>query len=468
MTNGEDFELSQGEKQGWAVDDVEQVRADFPLIQQAGTGQANCGLHATPENEGLVYLDNAATMQRPEPVIQAVRRWGLVENANPLRGLYDLSVGATKKLARARRVVANFMGASEVREVIFTRGTTEGLNLVAMMLSGAGRSGEGVGEMGQNSGMVSEAGRGLKISSDDEIVVEVGAHHSNLLPWLELARRTGARLKVAKCGMDGVLKERGLAEILTPNTKVVALSAMSNVTGAMAEVGRLVKVAHEVGAIVVVDAAQAVAHMKIDVREWGADLVAWSGHKIGAPMGVGVLWGRYEILEQLRPVMLGGEMVEGVSLPGGLVERGRQVVEVNLAEIPQRFEAGTLNMDGVVGLMVAIEYWERIGNEKIWERTQNLTSYVEEKLTEVDGVQVLAAENGIISFKIEGVHPHDVAEILSGEGIAVRAGYHCAQPLLEYLGWGPVVRASLAMYNTEEEIDKMVEVVGAVRKKMGL
>ena len=408
--------------------EVERVRKDFPLIQRAGAGQASCGLHAVPENEGLIYFDSAATMQRPEEVIQAVRRWQTAENANPLRGMYDLSTRATEKLAEARRMVTKFIGAKSEKEVFFTSGATMGLNLVAWMMMNY-------------------------LSSDDEVLVESSAHSSNLLPWMELHRRMGVGIRTIQDIKTGATTEEDLAKLLTPNTRIVALSAMSNVTGAKPEVKKLVEMAHKVGALVVIDAAQAVAHERIRVRDWDADIVVWSGHKIGAPMGVGVVYGKIKLLKGLTPIIMGGGMMEETGF------------SMKMAEAPQRFEAGTLNMDGIVGLMAAIGYWERIGWKASCEYVRTLTDYAREKMEPL--VKILGAENGVISFNVPEIHAHDTAEILAGEGIAVRAGYHCAQLFLELNDWGPVVRVSLAPYNTEAEVDKMVEVLATVRERMG-
>lgn len=395
---------------------IKELRKDFPLI----------------EKTGVIYLDNAATMQKLRAVLDAMRHYNEEENANALRGLHDLSVRATKRLAETRQKVKDWLGAGEEGEIILTRNATEGLNLVA---------------------------RGWHLNPEDEVVVGLGEHHSNLLPWVKTVERQGAKLKLAKVTEEGVLTLEQLRKLLTKQTKVVALSAMSNVTGRRAEVEELIRLAKTVRAMVVVDAAQAVAHERWRVGE--ADFVVFSGHKIGAPMGVGVLYGLKRWLKIMEPMNYGGEMVTAVE------ERDGEIV-AEWAELPAKFEAGTINVEGAVGLSAALDYWQKQNAEELYRYVEELTEYARRKITEIPKLKLLSAERGIISFKIEGVHAHDVAEILNREGIAVRAGYHCAQPFLEGIGFGVCVRASLGIYNTRTEIEKMIEVLSEVRMKMGL
>lgn len=393
-------------------------REDFPLIMK---------------REDLAYFDNAATMQKPRRVIEAVREFYEVNNANPLRGLYDLSVEATRMVSEAREAVAKFIGAEDAQEVIFTSGATEGLNMAAEWVAGG------------------------------EIVVGLGEHHANLLPWAVVAKRTGAKLRLAKCLRDGTIDKNDFKAKLSAKTKVVAVGLVGNVLGGENDVKRLFREVRKVSsdALCVVDAAQAVAHRRVDVRDLGADVLAFSGHKIGAPMGIGVLYGKRELLEKVEPVKVGGEMVERVS-----VENGK--VDVKYAEVPQRFEGGTLNVGGIIGLGAAIEYLESVGMEKIERYERELLEYATERLAAIREVEVYGAGKGMIALNVAGVHAHDTAAILNEEGIAVRAGWHCAQPLLKHLGIGPVVRVSMSFYNTKEEIDKLVRALSTVAEKMGM
>ena len=386
--------------------EIERLRADFPLIKRGE----------------VIYFDNAATMQKPSQVIERVREFYEKENANPLRGLYDLSVQAGEKVAEVREKVAKFMGAERTEEIVFTRSATEAINMTARML-------------------------GRKLAMDDEIICSLKAHHSNFLPWVELHREQ-------RIGLSFAAEETELK--YTPNTKAVVLPGMSNVTGTEAVVSR------RPGVFYTVDITQTIAHRRVEVAKEKIDLAQWSGHKIGAPTGVGVLYGRYDLLDQLEPAAVGGGMVDNV-----IVERGR--LGVRYAKTPQKFEAGTLSVEGILGLGAAIDYLEQHDAKKLFKYVDELTTYAEAELKKLPEVKLVGAAHGIISFNVEGVHPHDVAQILADEGICVRAGYHCAQPLLdEVLKVGPVARASLTFYNTRAEVDKMVTALKTVRKKMGL
>lgn len=415
-------------------------RKDFPLIAGAASEMADCcmgkdmGWQAPPE--GLVYLDNAATMQKPRQVLAAVDRYYRTCSANPLRGMYDLSVAAGEQVATARAKVAKFIGAKSSEEIVFCSGATEGLNMVAGWCE-------------------------PQLSSDDEILLSFGEHHSNILPWAMISQKTGASLSMARCKLDGTIIVEDFENNLNPNVQVVSISYIGNVLGGENRIKKLFKKAHEMGAICILDMAQAVAHRKVNVRDLDADIAVFSGHKMGAPMGIGVIYAKKHILEMAVPSKLGGGAVDTV-----------QVTPLGIKMIypaaggPQKFEAGTLNVGGIVGLGAAIDYLEEVGLERIAKYERELTDYALEKLDAV--ARVYGGNNGMIAFNVPGVHPHDVAQILNSEGIAVRAGWHCAQPLLEHLHIGPVVRASLSFYNTKGEIDKLARVLKTVPGKMGV
>lgn len=386
--------------------EIERLRADFPLIKQGK----------------IIYFDNAATMQKPQVVIERVREFYESENANPLRGLYDLSVRTTELVAETRVKVAKFMGAKRAEEIVFTKSATEAINMTARML-------------------------GRKLAMDDEVIFSLKSHHSNFLPWGELQRnyKIGARLMTDEKMMT-----------VTPNTKLIVLPGMSNVTGEETRCKRLSDIIYSM------DVAQAIAHRKVDVGKEKIDFAQWSGHKIGAPMGVGVLYGRYQLLDEMEPVDLGGGMVVNVDF-------SPTNFSVNFDVAPQKFEAGTLNVEGILGLGTAIDYWQQHEPERLFEYIDELTGYARAELKKIPEVKLIGAKHGIVAFSVDGIHPHDVAQILADEKICVRAGYHCAQPLLDVvLGVGPVVRASFTFYNTRAEIDKMVAVLKTVRSKMGL
>lgn len=411
-------------------------REDFPLIMAAENQKADCCLDPREVEavKGLIYFDNAATMQKPRQVIEAVQKFYRYGNANAFRGLYDLSAEATAKVREVREKVASFIGAKSADEVIFTSGTTDGLNMVAKWYA--------------------------KMSMDDEILISMGEHHSNFLPWVQLSEETGARLRFVDCNEDGTVEMPDYKVLLTPNTKITALNYINNVYGGENCIKDLFKMAHEMHATCILDAAQAPMHKRINVQELGADIMAFSGHKMGGPMGIGVLYAKEEILSDMSPVYVGGGMVERLMLmPDG--------VFMEMSSAPKKFEAGTLNVEGIIGLGAAIDYLEEVGVEKIQKYVQELTDYAIEQLSK-ETAEVYGGNNGIISFNIDGVHAHDVAQMLAREGIAVRAGWQCAQPLLRDTGIGPVVRMSLAMYNTKEEIDKMVDVLSGVSEGMGI
>lgn len=396
-------------------------REDFPLLKQNHT----------------IYIDNAATAQKPRSVIEAERIFYEETNANPLRGFYPLSLDATEVYENARKEVQNFIHAESEKEIIFTRNTTESLNLVAY----------------------SYALKNLK--PGDEIVVTIMEHHSNLLPWQMAASMTGATLKYLECEPDGTLTEQALTEAIHEKTKLLAVGHVSNVLGCVNPVRKMADLAHSFGAVVVVDAAQSAPHMEINVKELGADFLAFSGHKLMAPMGIGVLYGRQELLENMPPFLTGGEMIQSVSREGAVY-----------AELPHKFEAGTVNAAGAAGLAAAIRYIKELGFDTIEKKELELTKRAMEGLSELPHVHIIGSKKpenhtGIVSFTIEQVHPHDVSEILAADGIDVRAGHHCAQPLLTFLKVYNTTRASFMFYNTTEEVDAFVKSVAQVRRRMG-
>lgn len=396
-------------------------RNDFPLLMQ----------------NKIIYIDNAATSQRPQCVIDAEGDFYKNYNANPLRGLYSLSVEATEVYENAREAVRKLIGAEKSNEIIFTRNTTESLNLVAYSY-------------------------GLSnVKKGDEIVVSIMEHHSDLLPWQMVAKTCGAELKFIECAKDGSIDLEKVKELITSRTKIVAMTQVSNVLGREYPVKEIAKLAHEKGAVMVVDGAQSTPHMRVDVTDLDADFFAFSGHKLLAPMGIGVLYGKEELLEKMPPFLSGGEMIDSVTRTSAVY-----------AELPHKFEAGTVNAAGAAGLKAAIDYIEKVGFDYIGEREIALTSRAIEKMKKIPHVNIIGSENadehtGIVTFTIDNVHPHDISEILAADGIAVRAGHHCAQPLLTHLGLNSTARASFAFYNTEDEVDKFTDSVATIRERMG-
>ena len=399
---------------------IEEIRADFPFFKDTK----------------LAYLDNSATSQRPEKVLDRVKEYYLYSNANPFRGLYDLSITATEAYEAARARVAGFIHAVEPEEVIFTRNASESLNLVAYSL-------------------------GSLLSPGDEIITSVVEHHSNLLPWQHAAKRAGATVKYLTPEADGSFAPEKLEELISDKTKIVALTAMSNIFGQMIDVKTLAEIAHRHGAWYVADGAQSVPHGMTNVQETDVDFLSFSGHKMLAPMGIGVLYGKRKILEMMPPFLTGGEMIETVSLD-----------EVTYAEIPHKFEAGTVNAGGAVGLAAAIDYIESIGIDFIVQREKELSEKAFRLIKEIPHIQLIGSDkaeehHGIFTFKVEGVHPHDVAAIMADQNVAVRAGHHCAEPLHQYLGIPSTTRASLMFYNTEEEVEQLAKAMSNIRPFMG-
>ncbi len=396
-------------------------RSDFPLIV----------------NSSIAYLDNAATAQRPQCVIDAESDFYLRHNANPMRGLYELSIEATDIYENARETVRKFIGAASTEEVVFTRNTTESLNLVAYSY-------------------------GLThVKAGDEVLVSIMEHHSDLLPWQMVCRHTGAKLRFIDCEPDGSVDLNKVDELITDKTKIVAMTQVSNVLGRQYPVREVAKLAHAKGAVMVVDGAQSTPHMPVNVQELGADFFAFSGHKVFGPMGIGVLYGRRDLLDAMPPFLSGGEMIESVTRESAVY-----------AELPHKFEAGTVNAAGAAGLKAALDYVSSIGFDELMRREHALTERAFNAVRNIPHVQVLGSDKaeehtGIVTFVVDGVHPHDISEILSSDGIAVRAGHHCAQPLLKHLGHLSTTRASLAFYNTEDEVDRFVASLSTIRERMG-
>ena len=396
-------------------------RSDFPLIV----------------NSSIAYLDNAATAQRPQCVIDAESDFYLRHNANPMRGLYELSIEATDIYENARETVRKFIGAASTEEVVFTRNTTESLNLVAYSY-------------------------GLThVKAGDEVLVSIMEHHSDLLPWQMVCRQTGAKLRFIDCEPDGSVDLNKVDELITDKTKIVAMTQVSNVLGRRYPVREVAKLAHAKGAVMVVDGAQSTPHMPVNVQELGADFFAFSGHKVFGPMGIGVLYGRRDLLDAMPPFLSGGEMIESVTRESAVY-----------AELPHKFEAGTVNAAGAAGLKAALDYVSSIGFDELMRREHALTERAFNAVRNIPHVQVLGSDKaeehtGIVTFVVDGVHPHDISEILASDGIAVRAGHHCAQPLLKHLGHLSTTRASLAFYNTEDEVDRFVASLSTIRERMG-
>ena len=397
------------------------IRCDFPLLIQT--------------NEA--YLDNAATSQKPYCVIKAVEDFYKHSNANPLRGLYELSVNATDRYENAREAVRKFIHAKESAEIVFTRNATESLNLIAYSY-------------------------GLSnLREGDEIVVSITEHHSNILPWQMVARSTGAKLSYLECEQDGRITDEAIDKTITERTRLVAFNEVSNVTGRRNPVEKIIEKAHSVGAVTVVDGAQSTPHMAVDVQAMNTDFFVFSGHKLLGPMGIGVLYGKRELLEAMPPFLTGGEMIQTVSREGAV-----------WAELPHKFEAGTVNAADAVGLHAAIDYITGLGFDAITEREDALTAYAMEGMKKIPHLHLIGSDdpaehNGILNFVIDGVHPHDISAILDADGIDVRAGHHCAQPLLNHLGFRSTTRASLMFYNTEEEVRRLLGSLASVRSRMG-
>jgi cysteine desulfurase/selenocysteine lyase len=413
ITSGSGIEVAGG-----AALDVERLRQDFPVLARTVRGRP------------LVYLDNAATTQKPRAVLEAIARYYAEQNANVHRGVHRLSELATAAYEGAREKVARFLGA-EPREIVFTRNATEAINLVAYAWGSA------------------------NVRAGDEILLTELEHHSNIVPWQLLCERTGARLRVAPITDEGELRIDEFERLLGPRTRLVAVTHMSNALGTILPVAELAARARAWGARVLVDGSQAAYHLPVDVRALGCDFYAISGHKLYGPTGIGVLWGRAELLETMPPFLGGGDMIARVTW-----ERTTYNV------IPHRFEAGTPHIAGAVGLGAAVDYVTAIGFDRIQRHERELLAYGTEALSSVPGLRIVGTARekaSILSFVMEGVHPHDIGTVVDEQGVAIRTGHHCAQPLMDRLGLPATARASLALYNTREEIDALVRALERVR-----
>ena len=386
------------------------IKKDFPLL----------------ENENITYLDSGATTQKPIQVIKALEEFYQKYNANPHRGAYSLSVEATEQYENTRTKIAKFINARHREEIIFSKNATESLNLIAY-----------------SYGMDN-------LKKDDEVVISIMEHHSNLVPWQKVTKKTGSKLNYMYINDEFELTDEEIENKITDKTKIVGITHVSNVLGTINNVKKIIKYAHKKGAIVIVDASQSIPHMKIDVQDLDADFLVFSGHKMLAPLGIGVLYGKKEILNKMSPFLMGGDMIEYV-----------YEQDTTFAPLPNKFEAGTQNVEGVIGLGAAIDYIENLGYDKIQEIEKEVLSYAREELSKLDFLNLYITPNennhsSVISFNIKGIHPHDVASILDSEGVCVRSGNHCAQPLMRFLGIDSTCRASFYIYNTKEDVDKLV------------
>lgn len=403
----------------------EEIKNDFSIFNQKIHGNR------------LVYLDNGATTQKPLQVIKAMDEYNNLSHGNPHRGTHKLSISATEAYDLAKEKVKKFINAKYINEIIFTRNTTESLNLIAYSY-----------------------GKEF-INERDEIVLSISEHHSNILPWQRIAKEKKAILKYMYLNEESRLTLDEIKNKITTKTKIVSIAHMSNALGTIYPIEEIIDYAHKMGAVVVVDGAQSTPHMKVDVQKIHADFFAFSAHKMLGPMGIGVLYGKKELLEKMPPFMMGGDMIEYV-----------YEQEATFAPLPYKFEAGTQNVEGAVGLKAAIEYLEKVGIDKIKEHEKMLTEYALDKMLnlpyiDIQGPKTLEMRGGIISFTIDNIHPHDIATILDSYGIAIRAGHHCAQPLMRYLDVPATSRVSFYLYNTKEDIDQFIEGIKNVRKWFG-
>ncbi|SOC13193.1 cysteine desulfurase/selenocysteine lyase [Ureibacillus xyleni] len=394
---------------------MNEIRKQFPILDQEVNGHP------------LVYLDSAATSQKPKQVLDVIRKYYDLDNSNVHRGVHTLGNRATDSYEGAREKIRKFINASSTEEIIYTRGTTTSINTVA---SGFGR---------QN------------VSEGDEIVISYMEHHSNLIPWQQLAKEKGAVLKYFDLEEDGTITLDTVRATITDKTKIVAITMASNVLGTINPIKEIAQIAHEHGAIIVVDAAQAAPHMPIDVQDLDVDFLGFSGHKMCGPTGIGVLYGKKAILENMEPIEFGGEMIDFVEL-----------FDSTWKELPWKFEGGTPNIAGAIGLGAAIDFLTEIGLEKIAQHEHNLVEYAMSEMEKIEGLTIYGPKDpmkrcGLITFNLEGVHPHDLATVLDMNGIAIRAGHHCAQPLMKWLKVSATARASFYMYNSKEDIDVLVK-----------
>ena len=394
--------------------DSSEIKKDFPVLVQKIKGNS------------VHYLDNAATTQKPNLVLDKVEQYNKNFHANPHRGAHYLSVQATEKYEKARKKVKDFINANSDKEIIFTRNTTESINLLSYTFAEK------------------------ELEAGDEILLSTAEHHSNILPWQQLAERKNISLNYLDINKEGEIPFEEVKKKITDKTKIISITHMSNVTGVINDIKKITDYAHQNGVYVIVDGAQAAPHMKIDMQKLNVDFYAFSGHKMLAPMGIGVLYGKKELLEKMPPFLTGGGMIEYVKKDSS-----------SFAPIPERFEAGTPNVEGAVGLKAAIEYLEEIGMENVFKHEQNILEYALNELNKLNYLEIYGSQNienrgGIISFNIQGIHSHDSATIIDSKGVAVRSGHHCAQPLMEYLGINSTLRASFYIYNDKEDIDALI------------
>ena len=390
---------------------VEEIRKDFPIF----------------ENRKIAYLDNGATTQKPVQVINSMKEFYEKYNANPHRGAYTLSLEATEIYENARKKVASFINAKHAEEIIFSKNATESLNLIAY-----------------SYGMEN-------LKKDDEVVISIMEHHSNLVPWQKITKVTGSKLKYMYINDEFEIPDEEIENKITSKTKIVGITHVSNSLGTINDVKKIIKCAHKVGAIVIVDASQSIPHMKIDIQQLDADFLVFSGHKMLSPLGIGVLYGKKSLLERMTPFLMGGDMIEYV-----------YEQDTTFAPLPNKFEAGTQNVEGAYGLDVAIDYIQKIGYDKIQEIESEVVSYARDELSKLEFLDLYLTPNkenhsSVISFNIKGVHPHDVASILDTEGVCVRSGNHCTQPLMRFLKIDSTCRASFYFYNTKEDVDRLVK-----------
>ncbi len=397
---------------------LEEIKKDFPLL----------------ENRDIAYLDSGATTQKPKQVIEAIEKYYKNNNANPHRGAYSLSIEATEQYENTRTKIAEFINAKHREEIIFSKNATESLNLIAYSY-------------------------GIeKLKKDEEVVISIMEHHSNLVPWQKVTKKTGSKLKYMYINENYEIPDEEIENKITEKTKIVGITHISNVLGTINNIKKIIKYAHKKGAIVIVDASQSIPHIKIDVQDLNADFLVFSGHKMLAPLGIGVLYGKREILNNMTPFLMGGDMIEYV-----------YEQETTFAPLPNKFEAGTQNVEGVIGLGAAIDYIQKIGYDKIQEKENEIIKYARQELSKLKYLKLYITPNSqnhssVISFNINGVHPHDVASILDSENVCVRSGNHCAQPLMRFLGIDSTCRASFYFYNTKEDVDKLVTALNKAYK----
>ena len=404
-----------------STSNIGQIRADFPILTRKIHGK------------DLIYFDNAATSQKPNQVIDAIDDYYKNHNANIHRSIHQIGEEATKLYEDAHGKVADFINADSYENIVFTKNTTESLNLLAYSLT-------------------------AKLKKGDEIVISQMEHHSNFVPWQQLAKQRDLKLKFIKIDEEGKLDKNSIRENITKKTKIVSITHVSNVLGTINPIQELAKIAHEKGAIFVTDGAQSVPHMPVDVKKLDADFYAFSGHKMLGPTGIGVLYGKKELLEEMQPFLYGGEMINEVGFE-----------ETTFNQLPWKFEAGTMNIAEAVGLSAAIDYLKKIGMENISGYDKKLVDYAMEKLKKIEWIKTYGPKEraAVISFNVNGVHAHDVSQILDSEGIAIRAGHHCCMPLMGILKLQATARASFYFYNTEEEIDNFIKALHKVKKMFG-